>query len=477
MPAPRTLLPYQARWVRDPSSLKVCVKSRRIGISWAEAYAAVMHAGENRGDVRYQAYSREAARDWIGDCAAWAEALELGAAAIGETLIDADDAGAVRAFAVRLRSGRRILAMPATPRAWRGKGRPGELAIIDEAAWVDDIDAVLAAALATQMWGGQVHVISTHHGEGSPFDHLGRDILSGRRPGSAHTITFADAVADGLCRRICAVTGETWSAEAEAAWVAQVRGLHGEHATEELDCIPEAGGAAWLSWPLIYGVEHADAGRPSHHEGGVCGIGVDIARRRDLWVAWVVEQCGDVLWTREVVAARDLTFRAQADEIERLVRRYAPLRVVYDQTGMGEAVVEEAQRRYGASAVEGVLMTAPRQLDLASALRERFEDRAVRIPADDADLRADLRAVRRVAGPTGAPRLVTERTGDGHADRFWALALAVGALSGGVVRPEYIPVRLDRRRTDRGRDDNLDDDARAARPDWYAPIGSARGIL
>ncbi len=69
-------------------------------------------------------------------------------------------------------------------------------------------------------------------------------------------------------------------------------------------------------------------------------------------------------------------------------------------------------------------MTGPRRLDAATALREAMEDKRLRIPADEA-LRRDLHSVRAEAGPTGAPRLVAERAGtDGHADRFWALALA-----------------------------------------------------
>ena len=33
----------------------------------------------------------------------------------------------------------------------------------------------------------------------------------------------------------------------------------------------------------------------------------------------------------------------------------------------------------------------------------------------------------RLAGPTGAPRLVAERSENGHADRFWAIALGTAA--------------------------------------------------
>ena len=80
--------------------------------------------------------------------------------------------------------------------------------------------------------------------------------------------------------------------------------------------------------------------------------------------------------------------------------------------------------------VEGVLMAGPRRLDAAAALRQAVEDRRLRIPADD-DLRRDLHAVRTEAGLTGAPRLMAEHSGtDGHADRFWALALACATAGG-----------------------------------------------
>ena len=35
--APAVLLPYQQRWLVDPSPVKVWEKSRRIGASWGDA--------------------------------------------------------------------------------------------------------------------------------------------------------------------------------------------------------------------------------------------------------------------------------------------------------------------------------------------------------------------------------------------------------------------------------------------------------
>ena len=57
-----------------------------------------------------------------------------------------------------------------------------------------------------------------------------------------------------------------------------------------------------------------------------------------------------------------------------------------------------------------------------------MEDRGVRIP-DDPAIRADLRKVQKVTTAAGNIRFVAESTPDGHADRFWALALAIHAAS------------------------------------------------
>lgn len=69
------------------------------------------------------------------------------------------------------------------------------------------------------------------------------------------------------------------------------------------------------------------------------------------------------------------------------------MRILVDQTGMGEAVTEQLQDDHGTMTVEGVQMSAPKRLDVATRLREAFEDRRIRIPADEA-LRADLHAIR-----------------------------------------------------------------------------------
>jgi phage FluMu gp28-like protein len=207
---------------------------------------------------------------------------------------------------------------------------------------------------------------------------------------------------------------------------------------QEFECqfVDEA--TAWLPYELIDGCE--DPACPGEYQGGPCYVGMDFAARGDLTVIAVLEEVGDVLWLRELLELRATSFAAQLAELDRVMRDYRVIRAALDQTGLGEMPVQEAQRRHGQYRVEGVLFSPARKLDMATALKERMEDRRLRLPVGHAALRADLHSVQRVAGPNGNPRLVAERENGSHADRFWALALAVSAAAQPRFAYGYEPV-------------------------------------
>ena len=123
--------------------------------------------------------------------------------------------------------------------------------------------------------------------------------------------------------------------------------------------------------------------------------------------------------------------------VRQVMQTYRVVRVAMDQTGMGEKPVEDAKRRHGTLRVEGVLFSPARKLDMATALKERMQDRKLRLPQGDTALRADLHAIKKQVGTTGVPRLVADGETDGHADRFWALALACAAGAEGHQPIEF----------------------------------------
>jgi phage FluMu gp28-like protein len=254
-------------------------------------------------------------------------------------------------------------------------------------------------------------VISTPNGKGNKFFEL---MTAEDTVWSRHVVDIYEAVRQGLDRDIDELRRgmadeDAWAQEYELKWLDEA--------------------SAWIDYDLIASCEHPAAGMPGLYQGGPCFVGVDIAARNDLFVIWVMEAVGDVLWTREIITRRRASFFEQDQLLAEVFQRYRVVRCRIDQTGMGEKPVEDAKRRYGETRVEGVLFSGASKLELATDLKEAMQDRKARIPAGDVKLRADLHAIKSQVGVTGTRRLIADGETDGHADRFWAGALAVSAGS------------------------------------------------
>ena len=245
------LLPYQKAWLGDKSPVKVVEKSRRIGLTWAQALDDVLKAstsGRDGMDVLYISFNQDMTREYIDTCAEWAKKLQIVAGKVNEDIFRDGDEREIKAFRIDFASGHKILALSNRPSNLRGKqGR----VIIDEAAFVEDLPELLKAALALLMWGGQVIIISTHDGAENPFNELIQDVRAGNLPYSLHRITLDDALSAGLYRRICRVTKQDWTPEAEEAWRADLIKTYGDGADEELFCIPRQSSGAYLTTSMI----------------------------------------------------------------------------------------------------------------------------------------------------------------------------------------------------------------------------------
>ncbi len=410
------LYDYQKRWLLDPSRFKIGMFARQTGKTFTttlelvdDCFAAEAAGGRTRWVIlsRGERQAKEAIEEGVKKhCQAYRLGIEVVEGEFkggsGERYTQLD---------VLLPGGSRITALPANPDTARGFSAN---VFLDEFAFHADSRKIWSALFPVISNGWKLRVTSTPNGKGNKFYELMTDAsLAG--VWSRHTVDIYQSVADGLPREIDAMRqalndDDAWAQEFELKWLDEA--------------------SAWLSYDLIDGVEHDQAGRPEDYTGEPCFVGVDIAARNDLFVIWVVEQVGDVLWTREIIARRRISFFDQDALLDDVFTRYRVLRCCMDQTGMGEKPVEDAQRRHGSSRVEGVLFTGPNKLTLATQGKQAFEDRKMRIPLGDRDVRADLHKLQKVTGPTGAPRFVAESDAGGHADRAWACFLAVNAASG-----------------------------------------------
>lgn len=84
---------------------------------------------------------------------------------LGEEVLRDEDKD-VLTFVIRFSSGFRISALSSRPSNLRGK--QGKVTI-DETAFHEKLGELLEAPMALWLWGGRVHVISTHNGEANAF--------------------------------------------------------------------------------------------------------------------------------------------------------------------------------------------------------------------------------------------------------------------------------------------------------------------
>lgn len=130
-------------------------------------------------NVYYIAYNRDMTVEYIQACAMWARAFNYAASEIEEGFWEEDDDDKhIKTYTIKFPdSGFRIVALSSRPSNLRG--RQG-IIVIDEAAFHEQLDELLKAALAMLIWG-KVRVISTHDGDDNPFNTLIGDIRAGRQ--------------------------------------------------------------------------------------------------------------------------------------------------------------------------------------------------------------------------------------------------------------------------------------------------------
>lgn len=434
------LLPYQSDFVSDRSRLVLVEKSRQIGFSWATAL----------GLVREKSLSAESARkhgvtptdDWVSsrdeeqavlfirDCKQFAGIYDKGAQDLGERVIDAKGN---KAHVLRFANGQEIHSMSSNPDAQAGK-RGNR--VLDEFALHADPRQLYTIAYPGITWGGALRIISTHRGTGNYFNELVQEVKHKGNPKgfSLHTVTLQRALDEGFLFKLQSKLPSTDERQAfgEADYFDWVKSgcADDESFQQEYCCLPADDTSAFLSYDLIASCEYRPTDLWERHPDdgqeftGRLFLGVDIGRRHDLTVIWVMEKLGDVLWTRAVIELKNERFAAQEESLYPWIQ--VAHRCCIDATGLGMQLAERAQERFGKFKVEAVNFSGPVKEELAYPARAHFEDRTIRIP-NRKEIRSDLRAIKKESTAAGNIRFTADASPNGHADRFWAMALGCHA--------------------------------------------------
>jgi phage FluMu gp28-like protein len=408
-------------------------KARQIGMTMATAYRLVrMHAsGKFTFDSWISSRDELQAKLFIGDCRNFANIFQSFAKLHGLEIFDQKSCSFSLAFA----NGSAINSLSSNPDAQAGKRGSR---VLDEFALHQDPRQLFIISLPGTTWGGQLEIISTHRGSNNFFNALLSDIRENGNPKnfSYHRVTLEDALKQGFLARLQdkLPANDPRKIMTEGEYFDYVKGScpDDDSFVQEYMCQPSDDRSAFLSYELIDSCTFSqlddwmlsfDAMKRSKYD--FC-LGIDVGRDHDLTVMWLLEIQENSLLTRRVVCLKNEPFAHQ----ERVLHEFAQLpnlrRICIDRSGIGRQFCERACEYFGECVVEGVTFTNFTKEQLAYRVRTAFENRLVKIPSDD-HLRTDLRAIKRETTFAGNIRFAADRGKNGHADRFWALALAMHA--------------------------------------------------
>ncbi len=448
-------LPYQSAFLADDADVKIMEKSRRIGISWAAAHYSALLGAEIEGrDVFYIGYNKDMAREFIDDSASFAKTLDASLRSFElEDEVFKDEDKDITVFRLKFASNHKVEALSSRPSNLRGH-KAGVLIIIDEAAFHDDLKGLIKAAIAHLIWGGKVWIISSHNGDDNTFNEIIKLCEAGKLPYSVHKVTLDDALSQGLYKRICAMTGKEWSPEAEKAWREDLIKKYGEHADEELFCVPAKSGTKYFSRALVencmtpgipvyryqcsneftflsdYERERATLAWlketviiPKTDES--IFLGEDFGRKGDLSVLAPFSRSKTMhLRCLFMIEMRNVPFAQQEQINKYVVDAFPSFRAAaYDARGNGQYLAERMAQKLGASRSHQVMLSRQWYQDNMPKHKARFEDKTITLPLNE-DILDDYRTV----GLKDGVPMVLERTGDDtgqrHGDGVIACALA-----------------------------------------------------
>ena len=446
MPMPTTtFLPYQSRWLRDHSLIKIWEKSRRIGATYTQAYEDVediitkreYRIGRPVRKVYFSSKDEDCGREYIEYCLMWAKIWNAVAKDLGDTVIEEDDNKKVKARILEFENGGRIIALSSSPTAFNSKG--GKIVWDESALHKDQRTMWSGAQPAGVVWGYPIRILSTHKGKLTLFYRFCKNAKDGKNNFSLHRVTIVDAVNEGLFDK---VMGRPTSQEERDTYINEIRtSCQSEDIfQEDYMANPVDSTTAYFTYEdielctvdnVLRNFEYLQSCQNPLYAGW------DIGRHRDLSVIPILEYVEPFLYTRHVQVFEKTKFKVQNTFLGDTMRLPKLMRCCIDATGMGIPLAERAQEKHGIYRAEAITFTNANKEIMAVGAKQRFEDRRILIP-DDEQLRESIHSIKKMVTATGAIRFDADRSDQtGHADHFWGLALAILARTGGPSGPTW----------------------------------------
>lgn len=431
------LLPYQRDDVFADHRFRWNCWARQTGKSFTKSLRRILRGLARRRDQIFLSAGERQSRELLDKAQRHCQLLRI---ACETAQVNCFSSLTLRRTEIRLPGGVRIIALPANPRTARGY--TGDV-FLDEFAMHRDDREIWAALFPALLRGdGELDIASTPKGCGNLFHQL-RD----NPRFAASTVTLPDAVAQGLC------VDEAALREAMDDDMLYRQEFLCEFLDESTAFLTYAQIAACADPDLLPVDDVLLLGLESRE----LFVGVDIGRRRDLTVVWVLAaepRASDRAIPADSADPHDsacnrmtnpppsfitvglfelagATFTRQENLLAELLALPSVRRCCIDAGGLGMQLAEQAAERFGDHRAHGVTLTPALKAQLAGALRVAVEKRRIRIPNDER-IRNDWHGVQRGISASGLLTLEAPRREGSHADRFWAAALALHAAENAI---------------------------------------------
>ena len=261
----------------------------------------------------------------------------------------------VRSDEMEFAYGGRILCRPATSASIKGYG--ADLLIVDEAARVPDqlLNQDITPFLATT--GGSIVLISTPYAVGSAF-HKAYMLSQNEVP----LWKLYGPVKSEQCSRVDKgflmeerewMPSDYYRQEYEAQWISALSNVFDKMQVDQA-LMPNMG---------------------SFKSGVV--VGVDLAKINDFTVFCALNKEGELTGLEEY---QKIPYPDIVDRLRVFTEHHRAERILVDQTGVGEAVLDDIMRARVKGRVEGVVLSMQKKTDIVNNLRNAFEKKRVHIP-------------------------------------------------------------------------------------------------
>ncbi len=390
------LYAYQKEFLQSNDTFRIVLKSRQIGFSYVSSADALIGAVAGR-DQLFLSASEEQALILMRYMRHWAKEYGISFKKDSEHEVVLENGAYIKSFANNFRT---------------VQGFAGDI-WMDEFAWYPNPKRIWHAFVPSiGAIKGRLTILSTPFEERSLFHQIYSDKTKFHMF-KRFCVSIYKAIEDGLDFDLETMRDlfdtDTWASAYECQFVDDESSL--------------------LSISLIKSCVDNKAHYFTPKSSECIYAGYDVGRVSDRsTLAGVVLENG-VYKTALMDILAKARFEEQKEHLISFLKTYPISVLKIDKTGIGMNLAENMHDKFK-SRVSGVWFSNTRKEEMALNLKKAFEDKLIKIPNDPL-LIADIHAIKRTIGAKSF-KYDAKRNEYGHADRFWALALALSHI--GVVR-------------------------------------------